>query len=215
MPKQLQESTKAGVTLKDIAEAVGKSVTAVSRALNDHADIGVETRNHIKQVAREMGYTPNLMARRLQKQTTDTLGFILPVLSPRDSDPYFSELLVGITNEAKNHGYDLLVSTCAPGAEETQTYKRLMSSSRIDGMIVARPRWQDDRLDLLADKQFPFVIIGDSTAPETQLAVIDEVAEGAKLATRHLIDQGHTQIALINTPAELHFSNHYLTGFRA
>ena len=94
---------KEDVTLKDIAEAVGKSVAAVSRALNNHDDISEETRDQIKRVAREMGYAP-----------TDTLGFIIPTLSPRNSDPYFSELLAGITDEATSQGFDLLVSTCAP-----------------------------------------------------------------------------------------------------
>ena len=73
---------KEEVTLKDIAEAVGKSVAAVSRALNNHDDISEETREHIKQVAREMGYAP-----------TNTLGLIMPALPPRDSEPYYSELL--------------------------------------------------------------------------------------------------------------------------
>ena len=80
---------KEEVTLKDIAEAVGKSVAAVSRALNNHDDISEETRETIKQVAREMGYAP-----------TNTLGLILPALSPRDSDPYYSELLAGIASAA-------------------------------------------------------------------------------------------------------------------
>ena len=61
--------TREGVTLKDIAEAVGKSVAAVSRALNNYDDISEETREQIKRVAREMGYAP-----------TDTLGIILPLL---------------------------------------------------------------------------------------------------------------------------------------
>jgi len=205
---------KEDVTLKDIAEVVGKSVAAVSRALNNHDDISAETRIYIKRIAREMGYAPNVMARRLQKQTTDTLGFVLPVLSPRDTNPYFSELLAGITNEATKHGFDLLVSTCTPGPEEDLVYQRLVNSRRVDGLIVARPRWQDTRLALLQEKEFPCVVIGATNSPGDFPTVSDDAAEGAQLIVKYLIDQGHERIALVNTSPGLIFSSNYFNGFR-
>lgn len=205
---------KEDVTLKDIAEVVGKSVAAVSRALNDYDDISEETRAYVKQVAKEMGYTPNLMAQRLQKRTTDTLGFILPFFSPRDSDPYFSELLAGIASKAADQGFDLLVSTCKPGPIETQTYQRLINSRRVDGIIVARPRWQDERIELLLEKEFPFTVIGPVDSTDNILSVSDEPAEAARLVVEHLTGQGHELIALINTPLDLIFSSGFLTGFR-
>ena len=206
--------SKEDVTLKDIAEVVGKSVAAVSRALNDYEDISEETRVYIKRVAQEMGYAPNPMAQRLQKQTTDTLGFILPVFSPKDFDPYFSELLAGIANEAAEHGFDLLVSTAAPGQVEKKAYKRLLKSRRVDGMIVARPRWEDERLELLAEKQFPFVVIGDSHVANNIPSVCEDSAKGARLLVEHLVEHGHNKIALVNAPNELIFASNYFAGFR-
>lgn len=211
---EIKAIKKEDVTLKDIAEAVGKSVAAVSRALNDYDDISEETRQYVKRVAREMGYSPNLMARRLQKRTTDTLGFILPVLSPRDADPYFSELLAGIASEATRHSFDLLVSTCAPGPDETLAYRRLISSHRIDGMIVARPRQTDARIDLLLEKQFPFVVIGSCSNRGDFPVVTDDTAAGAMLLVEHLSLQRREGIALINTPPGLVFSANFLAGFR-
>jgi len=69
-------------TLKDIAEKVGKSVTTVSRALHGYADVSPETRMIVKQVAEEIGYTPNISAQRLQKKSTDTIGFVIPTYGP-------------------------------------------------------------------------------------------------------------------------------------
>ncbi|MEW5958212.1 MAG: LacI family DNA-binding transcriptional regulator [Chloroflexota bacterium] len=204
---------KEDVTLKDIAEVVGKSVAAVSRALNDYDDISEETRTYIKQVAREMGYTPNPMAQRLQKRATDTLGLILPVFSPRDFDPYFSELLSGIANEATEQGFDLLVTTCAPGQLEEQAYHRLINSRRVDGMIVARPRWEDERIELLQKKRFPFVVIGDTTLDEAIPSITEDTAKGARLMVEHLVEQNHTKIALINAPADLIFAANFFAGF--
>lgn len=205
---------RGDVTLKDIAEVVGKSVAAVSRALNDHDDIGEETRAYIKQVAREMGYIPNPMAQRLRKQSTDTLGLILPVFSPKSFDPYFSELLAGIANEAGQHGFDLLVSTCVPGPAEIQAYTRLMNGRRIDGMVVTRPRWNDERVAVLYEKEFPFVVIGDCNPAQEVPCVTDDAGFGARLVVEHLVQLGHEKIALINTPRELVFSTNFYIGFR-
>jgi LacI family transcriptional regulator len=191
------------VTLKDIAEAVGKSVAAVSRALNNYDDISEETREQIKRVARKMGYAP-----------THTLGFIIPTLSPKDSDPYFNELLAGITDEATQQGFDLLVSTCTPGPDESWTYLRLINTRRVDGVIVARPRWRDDRIELLLEKQFPFVVVGATNLQGNFLTVSDDPMAAAQLVIEHLAAQGHQRIALINTPSDLFFSSDYLAGFR-
>jgi DNA-binding LacI/PurR family transcriptional regulator len=207
------KSTEEEVTLKDIAAAVGKSVAAVSRALNNYDDISEETREQVKRVAHEMGYTPNLMARRLLKRSTDTLGFILPVLSPRDADPYFTELMAGLSSAAAELGFDLLVSTCTPGPDELQAYQRLISG-RVDGMIVARPRCQDSRIELLLKKNTPFVVVGKVNLTHDILTVAEDAPEAARLVVAHLVEQGHHRLALINTPPDLVFSVEFLTGFR-
>jgi len=96
-------------TLKDIALRVGKSVTTVSRALNDFDDVSLETKALVLEVAEELEYRPNTLAQRLQKRRSDTLGFIIPTYGPRFSDPFFSEFIAGIGNKASLLGYDLLV----------------------------------------------------------------------------------------------------------
>ncbi len=198
-----QQFRQEEVTLKDIAKAVGKSVAAVSRALNNHDDIGEKTRDNINRVAREMGYAP-----------TYTLGLILPSLSPRDSDPYFSELLAGLTYEAAKQGFDLLVSSSEAGSEENESYLRLINSWRVDGFIVARPRWRDKRIELLQSKQFPFVLVGATNIQGNFLSVSDDTTTGVQLAVNHLLEQGYEKIALINSPQELFFSSDFLAGFR-
>ena len=191
------------VTLKDIAEAVGKSVAAVSRALNNYDDISPETKEYIKRVAREMGYAPS-----------DTLGFVLPALSPRYSDPYYSELLAGITSKATGEGFDLLVSTCAPGPEESWAYLRLINSRRVDGIILARPRWRDARIELLLEKNFPFAVVGATNMSGDFLTVSEDESNGISLVVEHLVQQGHTHIALVNAPQNLFSAANYLAGFR-
>ena len=137
------------------------------------------------------------------------------MLSPRASDPYFSELLAGIANEATKQGFDLLVATCTPGPEEERAYQRLINGRRVDGMIIARPRWQDRRLELLLEKKFPVVLIGSSNSPGNFPAISDDASAGAQAVTQHLISQGHKQIALVNTSADLIFSTNFFNGYRS
>ncbi len=202
------------VTLKDIARKVGRSVTTVSRALHDYDDVSPETKELVRRVALEMGYTPNIMAQRLQKQRTDTIGFILPTFGPRFSDPFFSEFLAGIGNRAAKLGYDLLVSTLPPGEEELVTYRRKVHSYLVDGFIIVRTRRQDPRMGYLCDEDFPFAAFG-RTENGCDYPFVDEDSEhGMRLLANHLADLGHQHIAFIAPPDELMFAHYRLKGFR-
>jgi LacI family transcriptional regulator len=200
--------------LKDIAEKVGFSVTTVSRALGGYDDVAEETRRLITRTAEEMGYRPNVMARRLQKQRTDTLGFVIPTFGPRFSDPFFSELLAGIGNEAASHDYDLLVSTHPPDTpEEELAYERLVRERRVDGVILTRTRINDVRIAYLLEQGFPFATFG-RTQVEGSFACVDVDGElGVFQATQHLIKLGHRDIAIIKAPADLMFTMHRCAGF--
>jgi len=106
-------------TLKDIAERVGKSVPTVSRALAGFSDISPQTREEVQRVAREMGYEPNITARNLQKQRTDTIALILPTARElRFSDPFFSEFLSGLVQGTAAHGDRCLQRSDRPRRRE-------------------------------------------------------------------------------------------------
>jgi DNA-binding LacI/PurR family transcriptional regulator len=202
------------VTLKDIARETGKSITTVSRALNDYGDVSVETKALVLRVAEELGYTPNTLAQRLQKQRTDTIGLIIPTFGPRFSDPYFSEILAGIGNRAAQFGYDLLVSTHAPGEDELVAYRGAIYSRRVDGFILVRTRRKDARVECLQEANFPFVAFGRSEG-ELDFPFVDEDGTyGMKLVAMHLASQGHKRIACIAPPPELMFAHYRLKGFK-
>lgn len=201
------------VTIKDIAERVGKSVTTVSRALHGYDDVSPETKALVKRVADEMGYTPNILAQRLQKQSTETIGVILPTFGPRFSDPFFSEFLAGVGNKASEIGYDMLVSTRAPGEEEMQAYRRIVQGRRVDGLIVLRTRRIDNRILYLCEKKFPFIAFG-RTEDGCDFPYVDEDGEfGMQLIAEHLIKLGHKRIACIAPSPDLMFAHHRLKGF--
>lgn len=202
------------VTLKDIANDVGVSVTTVSRALAGYSDVSPVTRDRIKQSASDLGYFPNITAQRLRKQRTDTLGFIMPTFGPRFSDPFFSEFIAGIGTEAAEYDYDLLVSTHAPDSEgEEKAYRRAARSGWVDGLIVVRTREDDSRLKLLCEKNFPFVAFG-RTDDEMDFPFVDEDSEaGMEKLVQHFIDLGHKRIGFIAPPPGLMFGRFRLRGY--
>lgn len=203
------------VTIKDVAERVGRSITTVSRALNDYDDVNEETRRRIKQVAAEMGYQPSSIAQQLRKRRTDTLGFIMPTYGPRFSDPFFSEFLAGVGNTAAKSGFDLLVATRAPGEDELDAYIRNMQSRRVDGFIIVRTRRNDPRITLLQKQQYPFAVFGRMETGNN-FPLVDENSElGMQLVVNHLVEQGHRRISYIAAPENLMFAWHRWQGFKS
>ncbi len=202
------------VTLKDIARETGVSTTTVSRALAGYDDVASGTRRRVQEAAQRLGYSPNLLARRLQKQRTDTLGFIIPTYGARFADPFFSEFIAGLGNAAADHDYDLLVSTHAPESDREQAaYQKAVQGGWVDGLIVVRTRVEDHRIRLLCGHDFPFVAFGRSPAADGFPYVDEDSEAGMRMLVDHLADLGHRQIGFIAPPAELMFGRLRLRGF--
>lgn len=204
------------VTLKDLAAKLNLSITTVSRALAGYDDVAEATRQRVLKAVEETGYVPDVTARRLKKGRTDTIGFVIPTSGPRFSDPFFSELLAGIGNEAARHNYDLLVSTQSPDTPgEQAAYRRMVESRLVDGLLVVRTRVKDHRIEYLAGIGFPFVSFGRSDL-EVDFPYVDENgAHGLAQAAQHLIDLGHRQLAFIAAPLDLMFCVSRRAGMEA
>lgn len=206
----------AAVTLKDLAKELGLSVTTVSRALAGYSDVAEETRRRVREAAQQMGYVPDVTARRLQKGRTDTIGFVIPTFGPRFSDPYFSELLAGIGNAAARHNFDLLVSTRPPDtAEERAAYRRMAEARLVDGLLVVRTRVKDWRIAYLSDMAFPFVAFGRSDLDADFPYVDEDGFRGLELIAQHLVDRGHRSVAFISAPEDLMFCAYRRAGLEA
>lgn len=206
----------ASTTLKDLAASLDLSITTVSRALAGYKDVAEATRQRVLQAAQDMGYVPDVTARRLQKGRTDTIGFVIPTFGPRFSDPFFSELLAGIGNESARHNFDLLVSTRAPDTPEEQAaYRRLVEGRLVDGLLLARTRRRDWRITYLLDLDFPFVSFGRSDL-DTDYPYVDEDGyKGLELVAQHLIDLGHSRLAFISAGQDMMFGAYRQAGLLA
>ena len=148
----MQKSTPhRAVSLNQIAKAVGVSEGTASRALNGYSDIAESTRQRVMQVARELNYTPSHTARRLARGTIETIGYVLPPHSATQTDPFLTEMLNGISQALAARDWDLLVTTLDDPEAELETYRRLVDSGKVSGLIVTRTLSEDPRVEFLRD----------------------------------------------------------------
>jgi LacI family transcriptional regulator len=204
-----------GVSLSTIARNLGLSVTTVSRALGGFSDVAAATRARVQQEAARIGYRPNQAARRLRSGRSEAVGVVLPAGPGQFDDPFFLRLLSAIGPPLQAAGLDLLVATARPGADEMRAYRHLVEGRRVDGILLARMRRQDERIAYLLDCGMPFVAHGRSE--ETRpFAHVDIDGEGAcRDATARLIGLGHRRIGMINGLDTYMFAVHREAGWRA
>lgn len=204
------------VTLKDVAAAAGCSVTTTSRALGGYDDVNEQTRERIITIAKELGYQPNVLARQLQAQRADTIGFVFPQAAHQPDDDFFSLLMKGISYVASNNQFDLLVSSQLTQEDELRAYQRIAAGRRVDGVIVARTLRNDPRIKYLKNNNYPFVVSGRSAPDEPDdFPYVDADSQaGIRQVVAHFIGYGHEHIGFISSPPELAFTEYRLHGYR-
>ncbi len=207
------------VTIKDIARIVGVSPTAVSRALNDHHDIGEETRAKIKRVARELGYRRNAIARGLVTNKTDTIGlFVLGRGATGFGDPFAYEVILGVMDRVSAAGYDLVLygvgGQPAPGRDTGASYVGKCKERRVDGVIMMGIRTDDPQYQALQDLDVPCVLI-DVAPPRDGIGfVASDNVLGAKQAAEHLLSLGHRRVGMLNGHGFATVSAERLEGYK-
>jgi LacI family transcriptional regulator len=204
------------ITLKDIADKSGFSITTVSRALGGYDDVNEETRQHIVNLAISMGYEPNQVARQLRHQRTNTIGMIIPANDQVFSDDFFSELMMGVGHAASVSGFDLLLSAQTSPENEMAAYRRMVGGRRVDGVVVARTRRDDSRIDYLKQLSFPFVVSGrNALGQPSDFPYVDVDSQlGIKMMVHHLVELGHRDIGLLLPPPEMAFTPYRLKGYQ-
>jgi LacI family transcriptional regulator len=202
------------MNLKQLSEHLQLSQTTVSRALNGYPEVSLRTRQRVAEAARVMGYRPNHAARGLATGKARVIAVVLRTAVAQAADPHYSEFLGGVGDAALENGYDILVSPSTRDGEQA-TYRRLSQSGQADGILVSSPFLADERLDLLEELGFPYLVhgrAGERTAPYPYLDIDNR---GAFFdAARLLMQLGHTRFGLINGLASMNFAEDRLRGVR-
>ncbi|MBW7476335.1 LacI family transcriptional regulator [Paenibacillus oenotherae] len=200
--------------IKKVAEAAGVSIATVSHVINSTRFVSEETKNKVKRAMKELDYQPNSVARSLRSQKTNTIGLIVPILPSDTSNFFFMTIAQGIQAELKAHGYHLLLSTNTTETVEDEIEQvRLLSSKRIDGLIIAPISEEIGYLNGMA-AGFPVVFIDRRAKGFTADCVLADGYGGAYNAVKTLIDKGHRAIGMITGGLGITTSDERFRGYR-
>lgn len=185
----------------DVAKKAGVSRTTVSFVLNDLADANISeaTRERVRAAARELHYSPNASGRKLVSGKSYTLGLVLRQ-SPGQvfADALISQVILGLEYAAANKHFHVLLKPIEPG--ESSGYEKLIQENHVDGIILSGPLKDDTEIIRLNREGIPVVLMGQ--LPQSGIPFVDiDASKGAQIAVDHLLNLGHTRIALItNAP---------------
>ena len=185
------------VSMKDISAACGVSVATVSKALNDHRDIGEKTKERIRQTAKEMGYFPNSAAQALKTNRTYNIGvlFVDEARSGLTHD-YFSYVLDSFKRTAEEYGYDITFINCSKSDRNRMSYLEHAKHRGVDGVVVACIDFHDPEIMELVRSDIPVVTI--DYIFNNRIAVVSDNVNGMNQLLTYVYDKGHRRIAYIH-----------------
>lgn len=185
------------VRLKDVAKQLNISVSTVSRALSNHPRISDVTKKRVAALVKKLNYRPNLIAKSLKLNITKTIGFIIPDIT----NPFCPELVKGAEYIANKNDLDIIL--CNSDFNIKKEFRQLMNleQKRVDGVLILPTSRNSSSIKYLTNNNIPFVIL--DAKPESRSKgnyVYADHTHGAYIATKYLIELGHTKIGLINGP---------------
>jgi DNA-binding LacI/PurR family transcriptional regulator len=204
------------ITIKDIAALARVSTGTVSRVINEGPGVGVETRQRILKLLKELDFQPNASAQGLATKRSNNIGVIIPHTGSYSmSSAYWPSLLTAITEIAAARDFNVLLSTTRSEEEDIDSaYKSILKGKRIDGLIVGVEQFGAKQLAKLLLKDFPFVMVGKSMTISHYCVDVDN-AGGSRRITEHLIGLGHRKIAMLAGPEDYPSVISRVNGFQA
>ncbi|WP_286859848.1 MULTISPECIES: LacI family DNA-binding transcriptional regulator [Sphingobacterium] len=200
------------ISLKDIAEAVGVSTALVSYVLNDKDEqtrVNKDTAKRIREMAKEMNYQPNQIAKSLKSGKSQAIGLLVADIS----NPFFGNLARAIEDEAKKYGYSVLFGSSDENLENSQRLIDTFVNRQIDGFIIAPAEGTASQLEYLKTANIPFVLIDRYFKDlETSYVVVDNF-NATYQATQALLNQGHTKVAYVCYKNQLQHTEDRYRGY--
>lgn len=184
-------------TRKDVARLAGTSTAVVSWSLNNGPrPVAPATKARVLAAVQELGYEPNLLARALKSNRTNTYGCIVP----DSSNIYYSEIARSVERAAFDRGQVLLLGNGGYDLEHNASYLRTFSNLRVDGVIVVRPdpsTGNSGEHEAQLNLTLPVVYVHNTPPGTDTPAILPDMAEAGRLATKHLLAHGHSDVGVL------------------
>jgi LacI family transcriptional regulator len=199
-------------SISDVARESGVSIFTVSAVVNNKSHVGKNLRERVENAIRKLNYRPNLIARSLIKQKTQTIGMIVPDIA----NPFFPMVVRGAEDAAQKQGYNLLLCNSDDNPQKEETAVELLLSKRVDGVLLTKAAgdFSASIRQMIRDVGIPFVLVMRTYPQLTKDAVISDDYQGAYEAVCHLARAGRRRIALVSGPLKISNAKERWRGFR-
>lgn len=199
------------ITIRDIADVLGISVSTVSRALKDHPDINEETKENVRRVAAELNYRPNALALSLRQQKSNMIGIVVPELSHN----YFAAIVSGMDTAASARGYITMLTQSYERPNREQKALEKLVDSCVDGILISPTKETTDPSPLVAllDDGLPLVLFDRALEGVETTRVCTDDQSGAAAATRLMLERGSKHVALLCGSEALSVSRQRRAGY--
>lgn len=204
------------VTIKDVAKAANVAPSTVSRVIANSPRISEKTKRRVKEVMEQLGYYPNLQARSLVAKSTQTIGVIMPNSAFHAfRNPFFPEVLRGISMTAHNSRYGIYLSTGSTGDEIHEEVLSMVNGRRVDGIIMLYSRVNDITMEYLTQIDFPLTVVGRPSTNEERITYVDnDNVFITKQVTKYLLKLGHKSIAFVGANLDFVVAHDRLNGYK-
>jgi LacI family transcriptional regulator len=190
---------KASVSMKDVAALAGVSLGTVSNVLNSPDIVAEPTRRRVELAIAKLGWIPNEPARQLRAGRSRSIGMIVMDIA----NPFYTDLVIGAENCVQERGYSVQVGNSSQEADRESAQLLVLMQQRVRGVLLA-PIWGiDERVRQLKLRGIPVVLLDRAGNQSDFCSVSTDDVEGGRLAAQHLLDQGHTAIAVVGGPGDL------------
>jgi DNA-binding LacI/PurR family transcriptional regulator len=181
------------VTIRTVAEDAGVSVAAVSKVLRDAYGVSEALRSRVRASMEKLGYRPHAAARGMRGQTY-TLGVLLPDLR----NPFFADIMAGVNDALERTQYQALLGAGNSVPQQETALVEAMIDRQMDGLILIGPRFSLEQLEAIAAR-IPIVVIARQLPEVASFDTVNGDDElGARLAVKHLVEQGYRRIAMFS-----------------
>lgn len=196
-------------TIRDVARLAGVSVATTSKVLNKKGSVSPKLTQRVLSAMQALDYHPDQVARSLKAGQTQTIGILIPDIT----NPFFTDVIRGVENEARKHGYSLILTDSNEDPTLERENLNILFARRVDGILLA-PTEANAAQDHLTRRRSPLVFFDRISPSFCGSAVVTDNLGAAYDATRHLIGLGHERIAIITGQLNLSNGLDRLEGFR-
>ena len=196
--EQIKQSDNNEITIRDVAAEAEVSEATVSRVINKSARVSYQTKKKVREAIDKLDYSPNANARHLRRSETKLIGLVIPDIW----NPFFGGIVKGVEDLARDNDYNVVLFNTSGLLARERKCINVLKDRRVDGMIYMGKTYDQQRIDLLANCDFPIVIISREENEIDYPTVNIDNYQAAYDMTNYLIETGYQNIAFISGPEE-------------